>query len=168
MELIGFAIIQILEIKNRRDSKPNLNFKSLLEQNGFKIDENENREFVLNNYVYDFKINNILIEINPTTTHNSTFGIYNGSPINEQYHYNKTKNALDNGYKCICVWDWIDQNSIIQKLKNNNFTQEYIGIRKHLYNIKTKEHIIINNNSNIDINDYKLPWVIIFDDGYQN
>lgn len=50
-----------------KDSKPNLEFSNLLDSYGIKYD----REFILNNYIYDFKVNNILIEIDPFATHNS-------------------------------------------------------------------------------------------------
>ena len=124
--------------KNKRNSKPNLEFKLLLEQNGFEVDEIKNREISINNYQYDFKINNILIEINPSTTHNSTFGIYGGKPLDKNYHYNKTKFAIDNGFKCLNVFDWTDIELIIKLLKEENFLQIEDQIQKHLFNMKTK------------------------------
>ena len=40
-----------------------------------------------------------------------------GKPIDKEYHANKSKLALNNGYKCIHVWDWDDKNKIINSLK---------------------------------------------------
>lgn len=100
-----------------KDSKPNLMFKNLLESNDIFIDDNENREFKLNNRAYDFKINNILIEINPFVTHNSTWSPF-GNPLDKNYHYEKSKLARDNNYRCIHIWDWDDPIKIIQLLKN--------------------------------------------------
>lgn len=152
--------------KNKRNSKPNLKFKTLLEQNGFEVDEVKNREFPINNYQYDFKINNILIEINPSTTHNSTFGIYGGNPLDKFYHYNKTKYALDNGFRCLNVFDWTDKEIIIKLLKEENFLQVEGQIQKHLFNMKTKEHILSND---LDINSLEDSnhWVEIYDEGFK-
>ena len=66
----------------------------------------------------DFKVNNTLIEINPYATHNSTWGIRNNPPKSSNYHQQKSKLAADNGYFCIHIFDWDDQNKIIQMLKN--------------------------------------------------
>lgn len=51
-------------------------------------------EFCLQSYLYDFKHDNILIEINPAATHNSTYGVYNDPPKDMLYHFNKTKTAV--------------------------------------------------------------------------
>lgn len=101
---------------NSKDSKPNLEFKKLLEDNNFLIDDKLNREFSLKNKIFDFKLNdNTLIEVNPTATHNSTWGIY-GKPLDKNYHYNKTQLAVNNGYRCINIWDWDDKDKIINLL----------------------------------------------------
>jgi len=59
------------------NSKPNLFFKEKLIDNNLYISDNKNREFILDSYSYDFKVDNNLIEINPSATHNSTWGIFN-------------------------------------------------------------------------------------------
>lgn len=89
-------------------SKPNIEFGSILDINNIEYDT----EFVINNYSYDFKIDNLLIEINPTSTHNSTYSPFN-CPKNKYYHYNKTKCAKENNYRCINIWDWDDTNKIL-------------------------------------------------------
>lgn len=90
-------------------------FKKLLNKNNIKYDV---QHFYLNyngkRYFYDFKIGNILIELNPYATHNSTWNPYN-LPVEQDYHYNKTKAATDNGYRCINIWDW-DNIDILLKL----------------------------------------------------
>ena len=98
-----------------KDSKPNLQFKTLLESNNIIIDDNKDREFKLNSKSFDFKINNILVEINPTITHNSTFSPF-GNPLSKTYHSDKSTLARQNGYRCIHVWDWDDQNKIVNLL----------------------------------------------------
>lgn len=101
-------------------SKINLKFAKILDENNIKYE----KEFKINQKSYDFHIlnSNILIEINPTYTHNSTkstwFGGYSKNPLDKNYHINKTKLATDNGYRCIHVWDWDDLDKIIKLLKN--------------------------------------------------
>lgn len=79
----------------------------------FEIDE---FEFRIKDRSYDLKKNNILIEINPSYTHNSTIApTYKGNEgrlLDKKYHYNKTKLAIENGYRCIHVWDWDDLDKI--------------------------------------------------------
>ena len=80
-------------------------------------------EFHIKNKSYDIHIlnTNILLEINPTYTHNSTNVVWfhnsNREPIPKDYHYNKTLLAKDDNYRCIHIWDWDDINKIIMLLK---------------------------------------------------
>lgn len=60
---------------------------------------------------------NILIEINPTYTHNS-IGNHWGSGLDKNYHKDKTKLANDHGYRCIHIWDWDDVDKIVATLKS--------------------------------------------------
>lgn len=84
-------------------SKINESFAKTLETNNIKFE----REFGLIRYAYDFKIDNTLIELNPTPTHFSTnTTLWKYQPKAEDYHYNKTLTAVENGYRCIHVWDW--------------------------------------------------------------
>ena len=81
------------------------------------------QEFNIGKYSFDIKLknSNILVEINPTYTHNSTIGInfrnHYKQPTEIEYHYNKTLKAKENGYKCIHVFDWDSQEKIINMLK---------------------------------------------------
>ena len=88
------------------------NFHTLLRINNIKY----KKEFILGRYNYDFKVGNNLIEVNPTITHNSTWSPF-GNPLDTNYHYNKTKFANDNGYRCINIWEWDDLDKIIKLLK---------------------------------------------------
>lgn len=71
-------------------------------------------EHRINNSSYDIEIpdRNILIEIDPTYTHN-VIGNHFGGGISKYYHRDKTKLAQDNGYRCIHVWDWDDWNTLM-------------------------------------------------------
>lgn len=142
-----------------KDSKANLEFKKLLEQNGFKVDEIENREFPLGPFKYDFKINNILIEINPTATHNITKSPYKVKElISKEYHYNKTKYALENDYKCIHIFDWTDKNKVISLL-SLEFEQIQGNIKRHIITFQGRNHLISETEP------LKSNYVEIFDDG---
>ena len=105
------------------DTMPNLEFAKILDSNNIKYE----REFVLDNFKYDFKVDNILIEINPSATHNSTwspFGNHAGKEVD--YHQRKTNIALSHGYRCIHIFDWDDVLKIVELLK----PRETIGARK--------------------------------------
>ena len=96
------------------DSKPNLKFAALLESYGILDYE---REFPIANRSYDFKIGTKLIEINPSATHNSTWGLFGGKPKEPTYHREKSELARENGYQCIHIFDWDDWDKIIQLLE---------------------------------------------------
>ena len=97
-------------------SKVNQRFASLLSQNNISFEQ----EFVIENRSFDFKVDNILIEINPTYTHNSTFGPFikdlELSPKDKNYHLEKTKLANKYKYRCIHVFENDDWNKIINIL----------------------------------------------------
>lgn len=98
------------------NSKPNQELEQLLIKNNIDFE----REFSLEDKNFDFKINNILLELNPTFTHNSTIGIYNNKPLAINYHKNKSLLANKYNYRCIHIWDWDDKQKIINSLVQNN------------------------------------------------
>lgn len=122
-------------------TKPNEAFAHLLDKYNLEYE----REFPLSKYKYDFKVGNILFEINPTATHNSTYGIYYRDGLDKKYHYNKTKLAFDNGYHCVNVWDWDDAELLI---KTFCIPKERIYARKCDIKevIQTDAITFINNN----------------------
>ena len=107
---------------NGNNSEPNKAFETML----INYNINFTREFSIDNYSYDFKVGNILIEINPTYTHNSTINPFGRQALDKRYHFEKSKKARDNGFRCICVWDWDDKYKIIRLL----LEQERIYARK--------------------------------------
>ena len=99
-------------------SRINLNFKEKLD----KLNINNSIEFKLKNKSYDFLINdNLLLEINPTYTHQSTCTLPLAThviiPREPYYHFNKYILAKTYGYNCIQIWDWDDIEKIINMLK---------------------------------------------------
>ena len=121
------------------DSKPNKEFSELLDKNKIEYE----REFSIGHKSYDFKIGNILVEIDPFATHNSTWGLYK-NPVKNDYHINKTKLAIENGYHCIHVWDWDDKNKIIELLKD----KETVYARKCELKEPTKQETDLFLNEN--------------------
>ena len=91
------------------DSKPNRAFAEKLTSANIEFE----REFVIGKFSYDFKVGNILIEVNPTATHNSTWAPKHREPKRADYHQQKSELARKNGYHCIHVWDWDDIDKII-------------------------------------------------------
>lgn len=140
-------------------SNVNENFGKLLKKNNIDYVD----DFKLGRYFYDFHIlnTNILIEINPTFTHTSIeTGVY--PALAKNYHHDKTKFALDNGYICICVWDWDIWKDIIKLLQNSNINLQETSVQLHYS--KNKENIISYEENNKYLEQGYLP---IYDDGFK-
>lgn len=100
-----------------KDSGPNLNFQEKLKQYNISFE----RELCLDKKFFDFKINNILVKIDQTFTHNSTFTPFKyNTPLDKNYHINKTNIANNYNYRCIHIFDWDDQDKIINMLLLDN------------------------------------------------
>lgn len=89
-------------------SNVNKQFVSRLEELSIEYEP----EFTLDKYIYDVRVRDTLIEINPFPYHNVTWHPFN-NPLETDYHLNKTSVACSYGYRCIHVWDWDDQEKII-------------------------------------------------------
>lgn len=74
-------------------------------------------EFSLESFTYDFKVGNVLVEINPTITHNVTFEPF-AKRLTTDYHYRKVTNAHKYGYECLLVWDWDLVENVIAVLQH--------------------------------------------------
>lgn len=96
----------------KKNSKYNNEFAALLDNLNIEYEE----EFRLGHYWFDFRIGNIVVEIDPYSTHNTTWSPFPGDPIDSLYHHNKSNCAKDNGYRCIHVWDWDDKKKIVSSL----------------------------------------------------
>lgn len=124
-----------------KNSKANLHFKALLEAKQIK----HQTEFLLGNKWFDFKVNDYLIEINPTATHNSTWGIYTLEGLNKDYHKQKTSIAAANNYTCIHVFDWDDPNKIIQMLNDKQRINARDCLIQELSAIEAAEYLNKNH-----------------------
>lgn len=101
-----------------RISNINKKFGKLLEENNIDFEY----EYNVGLKSYDFKIqnSNILIEIDPTYTHNSFCNHWKEEGIDKNYHDEKSQLAVDNGFRCIHVFDWDNWDDIINLIKKKN------------------------------------------------
>lgn len=95
-----------------KHSSFNESFASLLDRNEIMYV----RETRVGNFIYDFQVDNYLIEINPTPTHNVTWSPFSSQGIDRDYHERKTLCAEQHGYRCIHIWDWDDKQKVIDLL----------------------------------------------------
>lgn len=93
------------------NSAPNMAFAKRLEENGISF----SREFRIDNYSYDFKVGNALIEIDPYPTHNCTWSPF--QMHDKDYHMRKSETARAHGFNCIHVFDWDSYDVIVGLLK---------------------------------------------------
>ena len=78
-------------------------------------------EFRISDKSYDLHIldSNILLEINPTYTHNAV-GNHWGPGLDKNYHRDKMLAARNAGYRCINIWDWDSLDKIIDLLQSTS------------------------------------------------
>ena len=118
-------------------SKPNERYTKLLNP--------DKTEIALENYRYDMSKKNVLIEIDPTYTHNTYFNPF-GTPKEINYHLDKTNTALKNGYQCIHIFDWDD----FVKIKNMFLDKKTLYAR----NLQIKEVDLLETSE--FLNNYHL------------
>lgn len=119
--------------QNGHISKLNLRIKSKIESLGFTVE----LEKYLDGKMYDLFIpdRNILIEVDPTYTHNSIGNHWAPSGLDKYYHKNKTKLAVKNGFSCIHVFDWDNQDILLPAIFP---TKEIDGSSLRVYRLTTK------------------------------
>lgn len=86
-------------------------------------------EFSLDKYSYDIIIpeHNLLIEIDPTSTHNVINTPWSDhTDVQPDYHKLKSECANQHNFQCIHIFDWDDWNKVIDILK----PKKIIGARK--------------------------------------
>lgn len=106
-----------LNMDHHRVSHLNESFKDYLEARGLQCE----LEKKVGECYYDLCIGSLLIEINPSVSHNLTigFGKLTGKesvnkPIPRKYHFYKWLNAKNHNYELISIFDWAD----IDKVKS--------------------------------------------------
>lgn len=100
------------EARNSRNmhSSANEAFAKLLDDKGISYE----REICLDGYSYDFKVGDILIEINPSPTHNINWSPFSEkNNVTKDYHSKKSDVGRRHGYSVIHAFDWDDLNLIV-------------------------------------------------------
>lgn len=165
----------VQDSNGKQISRSNKDFVELLKNSGITDFE---YEFSLKKFSYDVRVGDLLIEINPSYTHNSTIGPYfHGKHLpakDRYYHRDKSKFAEENGYRCIHVWDWDQIEKIIYMLYNRervfarncevrevdlNTTNEFLNLY-HLQNTCRNQQIRLGlyyNNELIEIMTFGTP-----------
>ena len=96
---------------NSANSKPNQDIARLLDERQIKYSQ----EYNIETYSFDFRIDNILLEIDPWITHNSTVSPF-GNPKESFYHYDKSEVAREHGFRCIHIFDWDNVDKILNSI----------------------------------------------------
>lgn len=134
------------EANGHRISKLNKEFHEFLNESNIESE----LEFIQDNFGYDLKVGNTLVEIDPWYTHNSTIGPYFGGkqkkPIPVNYHIDKTNFAREHGFDCIHIFDWDEWDKIIYLLqaKERIYARECTGrtlIKKEAKEFLEKYHL---------------------------
>lgn len=102
---------QNIESRGCNISKINLEAKDYLESKGC----NCKLEKSIVRYTYDIVLeeSKTAIEINPSATHNILQDVRWGGGVSADYHLKKTKNAEENGYRCIHIFEWDDMKKVL-------------------------------------------------------
>ena len=95
-------------------SQVNKNFGQQLEEN--KIPYKYEKRIENRSYDIELLAEKILLEIDPTITHNSYLSIFDheSNGLDKDYHKQKSALAKKYGYRCIHIFDWDDCNKIIK------------------------------------------------------
>lgn len=108
---------QLEQCRQASSAKSNINnkFKSICESNGILLES----EFHLGSYSYDFRLvgQNILIEIDPTYTHNAIGNHWTSNGLAYDYHKLKSELAESKSFRCIHIFDWDDWAKIIDIIR---------------------------------------------------
>lgn len=123
-------------------SNINKRFADMLHENNIVAEF----EFRIDKYSYDLKVNQTLIEIDPTYTHNTFYNHWN-DVIDSKYHIKKSKCAVKHGFRCIHVFDWdswTDILHLLQPFKHRVYARQCIikRISKQQANAFTNEYHI--------------------------
>lgn len=100
--------------REHQNSKPNVKLGEMLTSLGYSV----TYEYTVGLKSYDIAIldRDILIEVDPTYTHNSIKNYWQDSGIDKMYHVEKTAIAEANGFHCIHIFDWDSLINIIHLL----------------------------------------------------
>lgn len=98
----------------RAISHINVRYKELLERLGYDV-QMEKR---VGGYSFDLYLTarNLVIDINPTYTHNAYYNHWLKQGRDANYHLDKHRAAIQEGYSCLFIWDWDDEQKVVDML----------------------------------------------------
>lgn len=139
----GFNTDTAIEQSRNRISRPNREFAKKLNDIGLETEF----EFRIGKYSYDIHISDtdILIEIDPTYTHN-LIGNHWGEGIASGYHLEKTLWAREHGYRVVHVFDYDDWDKVLDMLRG----------KKSIYARKCKLYKLTTDVANEFLDKYHL------------
>lgn len=143
-------------IKYKKNSTVNSKFFDLLLSYGIILSEDD-VEVYMDHFFYDFRVGRYLIEIDPYFTHCSNKLFESHGIVDKYYHQRKSQIAVRNGYRCIHVFDWMDKDTVIQKIMNDEFEFPISFTEPHKYIYDANRRVLVNN--------FYDGCVEIYDDG---
>jgi hypothetical protein len=168
-------------------SKEELEIQNFLETIGYPIE----RQVLIENHYFDFRINNFLIEYNGSTYHctdyknkiNPESSLSMQTFKSKKYHLDLRNLALRNKYKLIQIWDyqWLHQKELMKKLikdqlsetadyrdyMENNILNNDFGFVTEGEQLEPKGIWISTSNEKTIVNDeYHKGKVLIYNSGY--
>lgn len=101
-----------------RISANNIHVSNLLNDSGIKTEF----EYLVGCYRYDVGIpgQHVVIEVDPTCTHNSYRTIRGHEGVERDYHLSRTLEAARFGFTCVHVWDWDDTDKVCSLFHDRN------------------------------------------------
>lgn len=111
---VPFALLKP-EVVNQHISKVNEAIGQKLESHGFRV-EYEHRIDTKSFDLYLPQISTV-IEIDPTYTHNALGNHWDKEGLPSDYHLSKTMLAESQGLRCVHIFDWEDENKVINSLR---------------------------------------------------
>lgn len=126
-------------------SKLNRQWQQLLKEKfGVKFE----LEQVIGRYSYDLRYGNLLIDINPWISHNSTHSFaymvkksQKDHPVSSNYHVGRWKNAQEHGYTLLSYFDWYDEEKFLDivRAKLNKCSNRVFARKTNLKLIEQKQ-----------------------------
>lgn len=114
MERYGMEYYTSQNFRNATISKQNKQFGDLLHK--YNVPYTFEKQIKTLSYDICLADDNILIEIDPTYTHNAIGNHWSSSGIAQDYHKIKSKVAEENSFRCIHIFDWDNWDDIIHQI----------------------------------------------------
>ena len=156
---------QIMKIRGQCISKKTQAVKERIEKlTGISF----NYETVCDEHVYDLGYKKLLIEVNPTESHNVTFSFNeltslnpksNGHEITKYYHIDRQKDAESKGYELVQIFDFTNQweDIVVNKLVKLGYLKAECKDVKEIRSDEPNCHIVRFDN--------RHPKVEVYDAG---